>query len=228
MIDKNEVKNPKQRILSVCVRLFIEKGFKATTMLNIINEANVSAGTFQNIFRTKDGVLKELIDVMFEGQFKTAETAVKNASNPIFVYAAEVAIQLAIVELNENIREIYVEAYTSQDILEYLYQKTTVELIKIFKDYNPNWSDSDFYESEIGTAGMMRSFMMRKCDVYFTLKKKIERFLRMSLKCYNVPDEEIQKIIQYVNAMDMNKMANYVMERLFSTLEMTFGFKFEN
>ena len=228
MIDKNEVKNPKQRILSVCVRLFIEKGFKATTMLNIINEANVSAGTFQNIFRTKDGVLRELIDVMFGGQFKTAETTVKNAGNPVFVYAAEVAVQLAIVELNENIREIYVEAYTSQDILEYIYQKTTVELMKIFKDYNPDWSDSDFYESEIGSAGMMRSFMMRKCDVYFTLKKKIERFLRMSLKCYNVPDEEIHKIIQYVNAIDINKMANYVLERLFSTLEMTFGFKFEN
>lgn len=228
MIDKNEIKNPKQRILAVCVRLFIEKGFKATTMLNIINEANVSAGTFQNIFRTKDGVLKELIDVMFDGQFKTAEGAVKNVQNPVLIYAVEVAVQLAIAESNENLREIYVEAYTSNDISEYLYQKTSVELIKIFKNYNPNWSDSDFYESEIGSAGMMRSYMMRKCDVYFTLKKKIDRFLSMTLNCYNVPDEEIKTIIQYVNTFDINKMAEYVMERLFSTLEMTFGFKFNS
>ena len=70
--------------------------------------------------------------------------------------------------------------------------------------------------------------MMRKCDVYFTLNKKIERFLSMSLKCYNVPNEEIQKIIQYVNTVDINKMANYVLERLFSNLEMTFGFTFKH
>lgn len=44
--------------------MFIEKGYKETTMLDIIREAGVSAGTFQNIFRTKDGVLTELVNVM--------------------------------------------------------------------------------------------------------------------------------------------------------------------
>ena len=28
MIDKNEIKDPKKRILMVCVKMFIEKGFK--------------------------------------------------------------------------------------------------------------------------------------------------------------------------------------------------------
>jgi len=32
-------------------------------MLDIIKEADVSAGTFQNIFHTKDGVLLELVKV---------------------------------------------------------------------------------------------------------------------------------------------------------------------
>ncbi|MCI6734622.1 MAG: TetR/AcrR family transcriptional regulator, partial [Clostridiales bacterium] len=50
------------------------------------------------------------------------------------------------------------------------------------------WADSDFYESEIGSAGMMRAFMARRCDKYFTLRKKIRRFLDMSLKTYNVPE----------------------------------------
>lgn len=61
MVTRNEVKDPKKRILMVCVQMFIEKGFKATTMLDIIREADVSSGTFQNIFKTKDGVLFELI-----------------------------------------------------------------------------------------------------------------------------------------------------------------------
>ena len=228
MVTRNEIKDPKQRILTVCVQMFIEKGFKATTMQDIIREADVSSGTFQNIFRTKDGVLKELIDVMFCNQFKEARKPLEITDNPVLVYAIEVAIQLAIVELNENLREIYAEAYTDSALSEYIYQKTSTELCLIFSRFNPDWSESDFYESDVGTAGMMRAFMMRKCDKYFTLKKKINRFLTMALKCYNVPPETIKKIVSAVEGADIEKMAKNVMEELFSALEMTFGFRFDN
>ena len=66
MIKREEQKDPKKRILSVCVKMFIEKGFKETTMLDIIREADVAAGTFQNIFRTKNGVLSALTEFMFK------------------------------------------------------------------------------------------------------------------------------------------------------------------
>lgn len=228
MISRNEIKDPKQRILTVCVQMFIEKGFKSTTMLDIIREADVSSGTFQNIFRTKDGVLMELIDVMFGNQFGEARKALQQAQNPVLVYALEVAIQLAIVELNENLREIYVETYTEKNLSEYIYQKTSGEICKIFSVYNPDWEESDFYESDIGSAGMMRAYMMHKCNKYFTLKKKIERYLNMSLRCYNVPIDVIAQTIAVVNSLDIVKMAKNVMNELFSALEMTFGFRFEN
>ena len=50
----------KKRILTVCVRLFLEKGYRRTTLAEIIEKADVSYSTFQNIFRAKDGVLTEL------------------------------------------------------------------------------------------------------------------------------------------------------------------------
>lgn len=228
MVTRTEVKDPKQRILTVCVRMFVEKGFKNTTMLDIIREADVSSGTFQNVFRTKDGVLKELIDIMFRNQFGAAQSATDPAANSVLIYATEIAIQLAIVELNENLREIYVEAYTEKNLSEYIYQKTSTELYKIFSVYNPGWAESDFYESDIGSAGMMRAYMMRECDKYFTLKKKIERYLNMSLKCYNVPPCVIEEVVAAVDSVDIVEMAKKVMEKLFSALEMTFGFKFQN
>lgn len=228
MVTRTEVKDPKQRILTVCVRMFVEKGFKNTTMLDIIREADVSSGTFQNIFRTKDGVLKELIDIMFRNQFGAAQSATDPAANSVLIYATEIAIQLAIVELNENLREIYVEAYTEKHLSEYIYQKTSTELYKIFSVYNPGWAESDFYESDIGSAGMMRAYMMRECDKYFTLKKKIERYLNMSLRCYNVPVRIIEETVAAVDSVDIVEMAKKVMEKLFSALEMTFGFKFQN
>ena len=109
-----------------------------------------------------------------------------------------------------------------------IYQKTAGEICKIFSAYNPDWEESDFYESDIGSAGMMRAYMLHKCDKYFTLKKKIEKYLNMSLRCYNVPLDVIAQTIAVVKSLDIVKMAKNGMEELFSALEMTFGFKFEN
>ena len=228
MITREEVKDPKKRILTVCVQMFIERGFKETTMHDIIREADVAAGTFQNIFRTKNGVLYELAEFMFSNQFGLARELSGKGSSPAFVYAAETAIQLALAELNENLREIYLEAYTQPKLSEYIYQKTSTELKAIFGRYNPTWSDSDFYEMEIGTAGMMRAFMARPCDKYFTLKRKTEKFLRMAFDVYHVPADEQAQVLGHIASIDMVTMADSVMKQLFSALEMTFDFKFSD
>lgn len=214
----------KRRILSVCVKLFIEKGFKKTTNAEILELADVTSSTFYNIFKTKDGVLLELTEFMFENQFSIAEKLVGEGTSPIMVYAAETALQLTLTELNENLREIYVEAYSQPHIAEYIYQNTTNELYKFFSSYMPNCSLSDFYELEIGSAGIMRGYMSRPCDKYFTIEKKLERFIRMSLSAYNVPKEEQDKAVAYVLESDIISTANAVMKMLFEALSMKFDF----
>ena len=228
MIDKNEVKDPKKRILTACVKMFIEKGFKKTTMLDIIKEANVSSGTFQNIYHTKDGVLLELVKFMFSSQFNIANSVFNENMSLASMYAIETSIQLAIVEQNENLREIYVEAYTNPIICEYIHVKTTIELEKIFKKYNPTFTSSDFYEREIGTAGLMRAYMAKTCDYYFSLIKKIECFLKMAFDIYHVPLDEQNKALEIVKTIDLVEIANNAMKKLFNQLEIAFAFKFDN
>lgn len=62
----------KRKILSACVKLFIEQGYHNTTLAQVLKEAEVSSSTFQNIFHSKDGVLLELTDFMFDSQFMAA------------------------------------------------------------------------------------------------------------------------------------------------------------
>ena len=64
----------KKRILTVCVRLFLEQGYKKTTVSEIVHKAEGSNSSFQNIFRAKDGVLTELVAFMFENQFSMARS----------------------------------------------------------------------------------------------------------------------------------------------------------
>ena len=224
MARRYDSEDSKRRILSACVRLFIEKGYHESKMAEIIACADVSTSTFHNIFRSKDGVLEELAEFMFDNQFGAARTIIRGQAKPVLLYAVETAIQLTLAELNENLREIYVEAYTLPRIMEYINQKTSTELAKIFGSYLPGYTESDFYEIDIGTSGIMRSYMARPCDKYFTLEKKLERFLTMTLGAYHVPETEQAEILAYIAKADIVATANAVMQELFRALEMKYDF----
>ena len=215
----------KQRILTVCVRLFLEQGYKETTITQITEEAKVTRGSFQNLFPTKDAVLMELVETMFSGQFGAARTITGGGLPPVYAYAAETAIQLTLTELNENLREIYLEAYTLPDTAEYIHLHTTAELKEIFGANFPGYSDSDFYEMEIGTAGLMRGYMARKCDIHFPLERKLARFLTASMRVFKVPEAEQEGALAFVAGLDIRSIAENVMEKLFAMLEMKFDFK---
>lgn len=225
MAKRKDSLESRKRILSACVRLFIENGYINTTIAEIENEANVSNSTFQNLFRSKSGVLMDLVEFMFSNQFRVAEKLTGKNIKPIFIYAVETSIQLTLTELNENLREIYVEAYTFPQSAEYIYQKTSTALYRIFGQYLPGYTESDFYELEIGTAGIMHSYMAKPCDKYFTLEKKLQRFLSMSLSAFSVPPEEQKAVLDYMSGIDIRKTANLVMQALFKELAMKFNFE---
>lgn len=128
----------KKRILTVCVKLFLEKGYKRTTLAEIIEKADASYSTFQNIFRAKDGVLTELVEFMFSNQFAMACSMTGTQLPPVHVYAVETAIQMTLTELNENLREIYIEAYTQKEASDYIFRETAKELQQIFGPYLPS------------------------------------------------------------------------------------------
>ena len=107
----------KRKILTVCVRLFLEQGYKDTTITQITEEAGVTRGSFQNLFPTKDAVLMELVETMFGSQFDAARAIADNRLSPVYAYAVETAIQLTLTELNEKLREIYIEALSLIHIL---------------------------------------------------------------------------------------------------------------
>ena len=212
----------KRRILAACVRLFLEKGYTNTKVAEILKEADVSAGSFQNIFHTKDGVLTELVGMMFGRQFGAAKAREASLPSPAHVYALETALQLALTELSENLRDIYVEAYTFPATAEIIHRSTTAELQAAFGAYLPGCAESDFYEMELGTAGMMRGYMARKCDQYFTLERKIRRFLGMSLSVFQVPEQEREQIIAFAAGIDVRAEAKKVMDALFESLSVQF------
>lgn len=214
----------KKRILTVCVKLFLEQGYKKTTVAEIVQKANVSNSSFQNIFRAKDGVLTELVEFMFSNQFGAAKKVAGTQLPPVYVYAVETAIQMTLTELNENLRDIYIEAYSHEEALEYIFRETAKELYQIFGPYQPQLTEQDFYALEIGSAGIMRGYMARPCDDVLTLEKKLDCFLSMSLRAYKVPEDEIHRVLAFMTELDIRAVAQQVMHQLFNALAMRFEF----
>ena len=212
---RRDSREAKRKILTVCVRLFLEQGYHNTSVSQIVEEAGVARGSYLNLFPTKDKILLELAGTMFSGQFSVARSVADRQLPPVYAYAVETAIQLTLTELNENLREIYIEAYSQPDTAEYIYIHTTAELKQIFGANFPDQTESDFYEMESGTAGLMRSYMARK----------LSRFLSAAMRVYRVPEEEQVKTLAFIRSLDMRATATEVMKKLFAMLEMTFDFK---
>ena len=204
----------KRKILTVCVRLFLEQGYKNTSVSQIVDEADVARGSYLNLFPTKDRILLELTETMFGGQFGVARSIADTKLPPVYAYAVETAIQLTLTELNENLRDIYVEAYTNRETLCYIHDRTAARLFELFRPFNPDWSESRCFETEIGTAAVMSGYMRYPCNRYFTFEQKLERFLDIALKAYNVPEAMRSDAVERIKAVDIRNYAVRVIRKL--------------
>lgn len=207
-----------QKVLRAAVGLFLEKGYVKTTTGEIAKAAGIGQSSFFHVFPSKEALLLELVRRMFSGQFDLAEQH-NAAQDPVLVYAMETALQLHIVEQSEPLRELYVTAYSLPTTADYLYHSTAKRLQTMFGNYLPDAQPKDFYELEIASAGIMRSFMSVPCDLYFTAQTKITRFLDCALRLYDVPREKRQTVTAAVLRLDLRTMARDIIQNTIQQVE---------
>ena len=70
----------------------------------------------------------------------------------------------------------------------------------------------------------MYSYMAYPCDEHITLEKKIESFLSISLSAYKVPEQEQREIIGFIRGLDIRKISEKIMHKLFEAVPMHFEF----
>ncbi len=198
----------KNAILLEAALLFIKKGYTDTTLKNIAANADVNIGSLMNIFKAKDEILCEMVKQMLEGQFsKTAALLNGITDDKILFYAAETALQLHITEMNENLRDLYMAAYSLPSCYNVIQYEITGKLERIFGEHLPNLKTKDFYKLEIASGGVMRGFMAIPCNMWFTMDQKIASFIEATFLIYRVSDEKIQEAINFVSQFDFPAIA---------------------
>ena len=200
----------RNKMIYAAVVLFLENGYEKTTTAQIARRAGMSATSFFAAFPNKEAILYALVREMFAEQFKWTERLLGERPDPLLLYCAETALQIHITELSPELRELYMTAYSLQSTSEYIYQNISKKLETFFAPYLPGAQASDFYELEIASAGVMRGFMGRPCDLYFTIERKLRRFLSCCMRLYCVPEEKQEQVIARVLQMDLRTQAQEI------------------
>lgn len=200
------------QVLRYAVELFLEQGYQETTLDQIAERIDRTKGAVLRAYPDKESILYALVTHMFRVQFSTARSLLGEKADPLLVYCVETAMQLHICELGEPLRDLYTSAYTLPTTSDFIYRSTAQELRLIFGKYLPDAAESDFYELDLVSGGVMRGLMARKCDMYFSIDKKVALFLRCALKIYDVPEQEREAVISRVLAMDLGAMAHSLVE----------------
>lgn len=211
----------RNKMLKAATFLFLEQGYDKTTTTQIAKAAGMSQASFFAAFESKEAILLELTKIMFSSQF-VAAAAMMPTDDPLLLYALETGLQLHITELSEPLRELYVATYSLPSTSEYVYQNTTKKLLKIFAPYLPEAQENDFYELEIASASITRGFMARPCDLYFTMERKLRRYLSCCFRIYKVPQEVYAPVIEAALRRDLKSDAEKIIAATVQRAELGF------
>ncbi len=208
------------QIICAAAKSFLQKGYTASSLREIAAAADVNIGSLLNIFGSKEEVLCDLVQVVLNRQFEVTARIVRGLTeDKLLFYAAETVLQLHIVEINENLRDVYSNAYSLPKSSSIIQHTITGKLENIFKEHLPNLETKDFYKLEIASGGVMRGFMTVPCDMWFTMDQKVESFLETTFLIYEVPKPKIKEAIDFVKGIDFKSIAAQTIEAIVNHFE---------
>lgn len=206
--------------MHTAAKLFLEKGYTNSSLKEISTQAGVAYGSMTFAFGTKEGILSELVGFVLDSQFEYTEKLLEGKTDDkVLFYAVETTLQLYMAESSEHIRELYSLAYSQQASSDIIYNKITQKLSDIFSEQYPNFTQGEFYEKELASAGIMRNYMTRPCGIYFTMDRKVKAFLENTFLLYEIPRKKIDEAIAYVSKFDFKKLAQEVIDNMLKFLE---------
>lgn len=210
----------RDKVLYAAASLFWEKGYERTAMVEIASRAGVNRGSVFFAVKNKENLLRILVSYVLESMFSSSHLIVGETDDPVLSYTVETALQLYMAESREEVRELAAVAYTLPTTSDLIYRKTAKRLMELLRPYNPDWEEKDFFEREIASGSIMRGYMARPCDLYFTMERKMRVFLETTLAIYHVPKEKTEEAIRFLSGLDFEDIAQRAIQKMLNVLKM--------
>lgn len=204
----NEIK---QKILDVSRDLFLEQGYKKTTIRQIIHQAEILNGSLYHFFENKEDIFKQIILVVNDELMEMARSFAQQYSDPWLVLVFPEALQFYAIEKHAKLAELFYEAYSSWPVLDTFAKIIAGEMQERYQEYNPGLVEQDYYLGALAIVGCVRNFI---AESYFEGKIHYQEKLAVSMKLYqtifNIPQFTLSDMIDKFEAfINRNEIVIY-------------------
>ena len=210
--------NTRLEIIRMGAKLFMEEGYSNTSMKKLSKLLDVSPGNITFYFPTKDHLLAELVDELFDFQNLLMEQAAEEGKTSLLAYCLELTAIAAICEESEVARDFYTASYSSAYTLGLIRKNDTEKTKAVFGKYCPEFTECEWKATENLVSGIeYATIMTREDDI--PLPTQIERTLSSIMTLYQVPEALRKQKIEKVLAMDYRAMGRRILKEFRDYIE---------
>lgn len=213
---KIELKN---NVLKSARKLFISQGYSKTTIKQIIKESHITTGSLYHFFKDKEDILLNITRDMFAIAAEASDSLQIKENDPCLRFSLEIGLQLDFIVKYERIAEIYLAAYNACHISELIVRMGSERNRALFKEYNPEFTDDDYYARTLAVKGILHSFVDELVNFKrIEDRKRIDSILEMILLIFNVPEDRIKRTIKKTRTIIMNKQVKAMTSKYYKLI----------
>lgn len=211
-----ETKELHRKILTAATALFVQKGYEKTSLTDIAKLSGVSKRIIIYEMNSKEEILVHLVAKFLDGITEASDAVSKKLTDDkLLIFMANEVLQIYMAEMNEDMRNLYLAAYSMPKTSEAVLRRRSDILFDKFGYLFPSFALKDYYELEIATMGIMRAYMSVPCDMYFTLEAKTDRLLSTMLKIYDVEKQTIDEVKEFIKKIDFESVSKNTVDAVF-------------
>lgn len=217
-MDLESKDNLRDLIIQKSSRLFVEQGYKNTTIRQIAEACELGRGHLYYYFRKKEDIVLYLYKDLIEHIYSYISKLDSN-NNPLISYAIIQSIYIKSIATNKELFRMYIEL-SKVDSVRNEYIKILRDLL-IEKIQELHYEEKRFTENDInlsiiiGSAGedeLLRRFYKNETEL--SLEEIIKSTIRTRLLLLNISHDEVNEIIIYCEDVTKNMDINSIVKNI--------------
>lgn len=219
MMTDKKMLNTKYEILQCATKLFLEKGYTDAYVTTIAKLLHISTGNLTFHFPTKEHILAELVRELCVFQGQSEEREKKEDRALLTTYILELVMFASVCMENSNIKDLVVAAYTHSMSLAIIRRSDTQRAMRIFGEYCPGWSESDYIQAENIASGIEYAMFRTENTDELTFEQRVTSSLDAIMKLYGVPADIRKHTLAEVMSIDYQSKGSRLFEEFCKHVE---------
>lgn len=223
---RRRVNTTKLEIVQTATKMFLEKGYTATSIKTIADALDMSTGHLTFYFPTKEHLLAELVDMLCNFQWMQVRQYVDEGESLLMAICLELTAMAAICEDNEVAKDCYLAAYTHPMTLEIIRKNDAQRAKLVFGEYCCDWTQTQYTEAETLISGIEYATLMTTKESA-PIDVRIAGALNNIMLVYQVPEDIRKNKIRRVLDMEYTAIGRRMLEDFMAYIEETNEHAFE-